>query len=180
MAVTAALDAAAGGRPQIHVDTRGGSLAGTLVHRLFERVGTSLGRESDGRVLDALGRLVRDEEIVEAGEIDQVLQQARRAYSALCGHPALVEALDSGDPAFEVPFSVRPQSQRTILRGTFDCLVRRRDGTVMVLELKTGRPTPEHEQQLSTYLVAARALFPGVPVQGTLVYARAAGRDQNG
>ena len=36
-----------------------------------------------------------------------------------------------------------------ILRGTFDCLVQRRDGGITVLELKTGKPAPEHEQQLA-------------------------------
>ena len=59
-----------------------------------------------------------------------------------------------------------------ILRGTFDCLVQRRDGGMTVLELKTGKPAPEHEQQLSMYLTAARALFPGTAVEGKLVYAR--------
>ena len=58
-----------------------------------------------------------------------------------------------------------------ILRGTFDCLVQRRDGGITVLELKTGEPAPEHEQQLSTYVTAARALFPGMRVEGKLVYA---------
>ena len=59
-----------------------------------------------------------------------------------------------------------------ILRGTFDCLVQRRDGGITVLELKTGKPAPEHEQQLEMYLTAARAMFPGTPVEGKLVYAR--------
>ena len=70
-----------------------------------------------------------------------------------------------------MPFSVRPAASQPILRGTFDCVVRRRDGCVTVLELKTGRPTPQHEQQLSMYLTAARALFPQARVDGKLVYA---------
>jgi hypothetical protein len=82
-----------------------------------------------------------------------------------------VEALQSGEAIFEVPFSVRPASSQMILRGTFDCLVRRGDGGIAILELKTGRPAPEHDQQLSLYLTAARALFPGTPVEGKLVYA---------
>ena len=40
-----------------------------------------------------------------------------------------------------------------------------------MLELKTGKPAPEHEQQLAIYLTAARALFPGASVDGNLVYA---------
>ena len=60
-----------------------------------------------------------------------------------------------------------------ILRGTFDCLIHRRDGGITVLELKTGKPAPEHDQQLEMYLTAARAMFPGMPVEGKLVYAHA-------
>jgi hypothetical protein len=41
-----------------------------------------------------------------------------------------------------------------------------------VLELKTGKPAPEHDKQLEIYLTAARAMFPGTPVEGRLVYAR--------
>ena len=33
-------------------------------------------------------------------------------------------------------------------------------------EFKTGRPHPEHEQQLAIYVEAARALFPGARVAG--------------
>ena len=72
---------------------------------------------------------------------------------------------------------MRPANAQIILRGTFDCLVRRHDGGVTVLELKTGKPMPEHDEQLATYLAAARALFPGAPVQGTLIYARGAHLD---
>ena len=81
------------------------------------------------------------------------------------------QALESGEALFEVPFSVREASSPVILRGTFDCLIRRRDGGVTVLELKTGKPAPEHDQQLEIYLTAARAMFPGTPVEGKLVYA---------
>ena len=94
------------------------------------------------------------------------------AYLALCAQPSIVEALEAGEALFEVPFSVRLAASQPILRGTFDCLVRRADGSVTLLELKTGKPSPAHEQQLSTYLTAARALFPGTTVEGKLVYAR--------
>ena len=49
--------------------------------------------------------------------------------------------------------------------------VRRRDGGVTILELKTGKPLPEHQEQLDIYLTAARALFPGAAVEGKLIYA---------
>ena len=122
-------------------------------------------------IADELARLIRDEETVEAGDVEQVFSQARSAYLALCGQRTLSQALESGDALFEVPFSVRPGSSQMILRGTFDCLIQRRDGGMTVLELKTGKPAPEHEQQLEMYLTAARAMFPGTPVEGKLMYA---------
>ena len=60
-----------------------------------------------------------------------------------------------------------------ILRGTFDCLIHRRDGGITVLELKTGKPAAEHDQQLEMYVTAAKAMYPGMPVEGMLVYAHA-------
>jgi ATP-dependent helicase/nuclease subunit A len=173
VAVTRGLTPAGAKRRRNQMDATSRSLTGTLVHRLFERFGTSLaGEPSPHGIADELARLIRDEETVEAGDVDQVFNQARGAYLALCGQRALSQALESGDALFEVPFSVRPASSQVILRGTFDCLIQRRDGGMTVLELKTGKPAPEHDQQLEMYLTAARAMFPGTPVEGKLVYAR--------
>jgi ATP-dependent helicase/nuclease subunit A len=159
-------------------NTRGHSLAGTLVHRLFERRGAiPAGAASDLSLLGELMQLIREDEAVEVDDLDAVLAYARDAYVALCAQPALVNVLTSGDPTFEVPFSVRAAGSQTILRGTFDCVVRRSDGGVTVVEIKTGKPLPEHAQQLEIYLTAARALFPGTPVEGTLVYAHDARLD---
>jgi hypothetical protein len=122
-------------------------------------------------LIDELTRLIRDDEAEDIDDLEQLVGQARDAYVALCVQPALATILESGDATFEVPFSVRAAASHTILRGTFDCIVRRRDGGVTVVELKTGQPAPEHAQQLETYLTAARALFPGTVVEGKLVYA---------
>jgi RecB family exonuclease len=157
------------------MDAGSNTLTGTLVHRLFERVGTTLAATADrGAIVDELARLLRDEESVEVDDVEHVFRYAREAYLALCAQPELSEALASGEALFEVPFSVRPAASRAILRGTFDCLVRLAGGAVTVIELKTRKPAPEHQQQLSTYLTAARALFPGATVEGKLVYARQA------
>jgi ATP-dependent helicase/nuclease subunit A len=174
VAVTHGLAPAPPERRRNRMDETSRSLTGTLVHRLFERFGTSLAGETSPQVVvDELARLIRDEEMVEAGDVEEVFNRARTAYLALCGQRALAQALESGDALFEVPFSVRPAASHVILRGTFDCLIRRRDGSGMtVLELKTGKPVPEHDQQLQTYLTAARAMFPGTPVEGRLVYAK--------
>ncbi|MEO5739432.1 MAG: UvrD-helicase domain-containing protein [Vicinamibacterales bacterium] len=178
VAVTRVLAPAVEKRRRNQIETGSRSLTGTLVHRLFERFGTSLAGDAHAQAItDELARLIRDEETVEAGDVDQVFSQARSAYLALSGQRALADALESGDALFEVPFSVRPASAQTILRGTFDCVIQRRDGGLTVLELKTGKPALEHQQQLEMYLIAARAMFPGRPVEGRLMYARHANLD---
>jgi RecB family exonuclease len=172
-----------GQNPNVYLkraDEAGQSLAGTLVHRLFERHGTALAVGIADRIADPIAdpiddeliRLIRDEESADVDDLDALLAHAREAYLALCAEPALVSALNAGEALFEVPFSVRGSNAPAILRGTFDCLVRRTDGGITVLELKTGKPLPEHQEQLAAYLIAARALFPGATVDGTLVYAR--------
>ena len=172
VAVTKVLAPAVEKRRQNQIDLSSRSLTGTLVHRLFERFGTTLAQTTNSTSIDEeLARLIRDEEAVEAGDVERLFDQACRAYLALCAQQTLSQALDSGDALFEVPFSVRPASSQMILRGTFDCLIRRHDGGVTLLELKTGKPAPEHQQQLEIYLTAARAMFPGTPVEGKLVYA---------
>ena len=174
VAVTRALAPTVGQRRRDQIDTSSRSLTGTLVHRLFERFGTSLaGDASAQNIPDELARLIRDEEVVEAGDVEQVFDRARRAYLALCVEQTVSQALASGEALFEVPFSVRPGSSQTILRGTFDCLVLRPDEGITILELKTGKPAPEHARQLEMYLMAARAMFPGMAVEGKLVYAGA-------
>jgi len=155
------------------MDTRGGSLIGTLVHRLFERFGATLRDDGDSSAItDELGRLIREDEAADAEDLDQTIARARNVYVALRDHPDVADALGSGEAVFEMPFSVRPASAQTIVRGTFDCLVRRADGGVTILELKTGHPAPSHDEQLSIYLTAGRALFPDTRVDGKLVYAR--------
>ncbi len=174
VAVTAAVPIAPIG--EIYPSQTGASsatLIGTLVHRLFERFGIALARAAgDAAISDQLAHLLREDEVLDAGDTEELLRHALQAYLALCAQPSIVEALEAGETLFEVPFSLRLSGSQTILRGTFDCLVRRPDGSVTLLELKTGKPSPAHEQQLSAYLAAARALFPGTTVEGKVVYAR--------
>jgi RecB family exonuclease len=143
-----------------------------LVHRLFEHVGTARGRfENPEAAVERMPLLVGDEEAAQVEDLEEVLRQAGTAYLELCAQSSVSAALDQGESWFEVPFSVRPAGSRTILRGTFDCLVRFPDGRILILEFKTGRPLPQHDEQLAIYLTAARALFPDNAVEGSLVYA---------
>jgi ATP-dependent helicase/nuclease subunit A len=165
-------------RPQ-QSETIDQTLAGTLVHRLFELRGAALADHAAGRsaVVEELARLIRDDESSDVEDFDKLIGRAYEAYISLCSQEAVFSALASGDAMFEVPFSLRQAGSQTILRGTFDCLIRRRDGGVVVLEFKTGKAIPAHQQQLETYLAAVRALFPGAAVEGRLVYAEC---NQNG
>jgi len=69
-----------------------------------------------------------------------------------------------------VPFSFARAGAGVILRGTIDCLVERDDGTVVVVEVKTGGRDPQHERQLAVYVDAARAVFPSRRIEGLLLY----------
>jgi hypothetical protein len=56
-----------------------------------------------------------------------------------------------------------------VIRGSIDCLIRSA-GQIQVLEFKTGSTVPEHEIQRDVYVRAARSMFPGLPVEGHLIY----------
>jgi ATP-dependent exoDNAse (exonuclease V) beta subunit len=74
---------------------------------------------------------------------------------------------------YEVPFSmmVRRSNAPVLLRGTIDCVVQKDDGSVVIVEFKTGRPSPSHQRQLDLYVEAAAALYPGARIVGRLLYA---------
>jgi RecB family exonuclease len=153
-------------------------LAGRLVHRLMERFGTSLSNGPDREAISAhLVALLQADEMVAAADKEPLFEAAADAYLSLSATPVVADALASGEALFEVPFSFHTVSSPMIVRGTFDCLVRRRDGGILVLEFKTGYSKPEDAEQLSIYLAAARALFPGTSVEGHIIYARQAGVD---
>jgi ATP-dependent exoDNAse (exonuclease V) beta subunit len=71
------------------------------------------------------------------------------------------------------PFSLqaRRDNKPVILRGVIDCVVEREDGSVVIVEFKTGRPRSWHARQLDLYVEAATAVFPEARVDGRLIYA---------
>jgi ATP-dependent helicase/nuclease subunit A len=136
--------------------------AGVLVHRALE-AGT-----------DDFASLLRDDERALVDDVGALFTSAGEALSRIRAHPAVVEIFTDEDSIVwrrhEVPFSWR-SPDGSIVRGTFDCLLERTSGAIEVLEFKTGRPAPEHERQLESYVAAAQALFPDRSVEGRLIYA---------
>jgi ATP-dependent exoDNAse (exonuclease V) beta subunit len=141
-------------------------LAGTLVHRLFEHVDAA--RAEDDEALDRRMRLLlRPSERVGLDDEADVLETARRCFRAMLGRPSIVALLSRPERWHEVPFSLADGDG--LIEGTIDSLVRDDSGLVVV-EFKTGRPTPLHRAQLAAYLRAARVLEPDTPARGVLVY----------
>jgi len=91
-------------------------------------------------------------------------------HPCLCVRADVRALLEAGEPFFEVPFTLQDAS--VMVRGTVDCLVRRSDGGVSVLEFKTGARRPGPLGQLSLHRRAAKLLFPGTQVDEPLVYVR--------
>jgi RecB family exonuclease len=90
-------------------------------------------------------------------------------YRHLREQPALRALYEAGEPLHEVPFSVTLDGQ--IVRGTIDCLVRGADGSVRVLEFKTGRVREEHARQAELYRRAVAAVLPDSSITVDVVYA---------
>ena len=156
-------------------------VVGTLVHRLFQFSDSWSGDDE----LDWARTLLEPEERAGLEDVDATVGAAVDLWRDMRTRREVVELLASGLRLYEVPFSMRiagseaqllsaePEASDAgaiILRGTIDCLVLRDDGSVVVLELKTGRPRNSHRQQLDLYIQAARALFPDAAVSGHLIY----------
>jgi ATP-dependent helicase/nuclease subunit A len=151
------------------VDAMGGEssrITGTLVHRLFEHVEQA--RDEDDEMLDRrLRLLLRPSERAGVSDERAVIEAARRCFRAMLARPSIVSLMSRAERWHEVPFSLMVDD--VLVEGTIDGLVRDDRGLVVV-ELKTGRPSPLHRAQLSTYLRAARSLASGTVVRGVLVY----------
>jgi ATP-dependent exoDNAse (exonuclease V) beta subunit len=136
------------------------ALVGTIVHRLLQ-LGSDPGAVA----------LLRPEERATATDAERSLSRARDIWARLTRDPDVAEVLASGELLFEVPFSrLDPDHPGRVLRGTIDCLVCRPDGSVVVLEFKTGTRSRAHETQLAVYVDAAKGLFSGATVTGSVVY----------
>ncbi len=144
-------------------------VAGTLAHLLFATAGGGTPDE-----LRARARAWLSDRGVAAGfaraDVDALVDRALTLCDRLRRDPRVAAALASGRAFYEVPFALA-LDDRTIVRGSIDCLVQHDAGRATVIELKTGASREQHEAQLGIYLEAARTLLPGAHVEGLLVYA---------
>jgi ATP-dependent helicase/nuclease subunit A len=174
VAVTEALDSMAPGAPAI--DPGGGgdeALVGKLVHRLFQFAAELASSVAPEAITDLATRLIRPEERAMATDVQICVARAVAAWTAMKSQPGVTDLLESGERMHELPFSYDvPGPTRRVLRGTIDCLVRRPDGAIVVIEFKTGAPSPSHRAQLDIYLAAARGMFPGCAIEGRIVHPR--------
>ncbi len=161
-------------RPGPGEGSRSDRLVGTLVHRLLQWAGSRM--PTDAQWQTAWDQLVPVERLVDVDDHAAFRDLVLRAATGLRADPRLAAVLASGRAWFEVPFSLKvpgaAPGTTDVVRGAIDCVVERADGSLHVVEIKTGRPRPEHEAQLAVYLEALRSVYTNVPVAGELVYFR--------
>jgi ATP-dependent exoDNAse (exonuclease V) beta subunit len=145
----------------------GGRLVGRLVHRLLARFPPGPAAD-EAIVLATVQALVTDEERAQVPELDAAIARAVALHRRLASRPDVQALFAEGTAAFEVPVSLVQDGR--VLRGTIDCLIRRPDGALVVVEVKTGPPRPEHRRQLEAYLGAIQALGPAIRATGCLVH----------
>jgi ATP-dependent helicase/nuclease subunit A len=151
-------------------DARQAALVGSLVHRLFQ----SASRRTVGRDERAtVAALITPEERAVTIDAERAFDAALDVWNRVRNRDDVTALLASADVVAEVPFSMRvsEDGQELILRGTIDCLAIKEDGSITVVEFKTGAKRDSHDRQLDLYVRAARALFPGRHVEGRLIYA---------
>jgi ATP-dependent helicase/nuclease subunit A len=153
------------------------ALVGTLVHRLFQA--SQAMADLDRRWLNDRARsLLAGREVGSGSDRDSIVTAAVEAFLRLRSRPDLSRVIEEGVCEYELPFSLRLPSpggegadpRPIVVRGSIDCLARQSDGTISVVELKTGRRRAWHQCQLDLYVRVARTLFPGLGVEGRLVY----------
>ena len=143
-------------------------LLGVLVHRLFEH-GDVHAEPAD--VMRLCRRLLRAEERIALDDEESLLSRAAAVWMNARTRDDVTAALAGAARIFELPFSAAPEGGGPVVRGTIDCVVEKPDGSILVVEFKTGRVRPIHQRQLDLYVAAARQLHPDAPaVHGALLY----------
>ena len=144
------------------------AIIGTLVHRLI-RASDRLQRAGDPAGQAAVAAaLLKPDEAVEFERPSEITSAALDAYRRLREQREVTRLIEEGERAHEVPFSMADEG--VVVRGAIDCLIRKSDGSIVVLEFKCGAPQRLHQIQLDLYVRAAGSMFPDAPVEGRLVY----------
>jgi ATP-dependent exoDNAse (exonuclease V) beta subunit len=145
-------------------------LLGTLVHRLFQRQLDPAGPEAD--LIETIVSLVDVADRVDLPDIQATASEALARYKAFREQPEVAAVLASGTSYHEVPFSfLPPDGDGACIRGSIDCLVAAPDGSLTILEFKTGQPRPEHQAQAALYARAVEAALGSGPVRAVVCYA---------
>jgi ATP-dependent helicase/nuclease subunit A len=143
-------------------------LVGTLVHRLFQRQPSA---DLDLAPLTAEARrLCQPQELVNVPSPDELAADAAALYARFRDRDDVRAVFAAGECWHEVPFSyVPPDEPDAVVRGVIDCLVIGAGGEVTVVELKTGRPRPEHERQAALYARAMAAVLGRMPTDPPVI-----------
>jgi ATP-dependent helicase/nuclease subunit A len=146
--------------------------AGILVHRLFQSCAESTPACDSDDLARARGLLTASER-ASTDHLDDIVVEAVTAWRCLRSRKDVATLLAGDRLIHEVPFSmsIRSDGESVVLRGVIDCLVQKSDGSILVIEFKTGRPRHSHQRQLDVYVEAAMAIYPGARIEGRLVYA---------
>ena len=142
-------------------------LIGLLVHRLLQRFG--LTRDVENGVLSAAIAGFLRREHTDAASDPGIVADVVARFRALREHPEFKIHYETGAVFHEVPFSFAADGR--IIRGAIDCLIRHDDGSIHILEFKTGRRRGEHLRQADIYRRAAEAIFADRVVTVDVVYA---------
>jgi hypothetical protein len=153
------------------------ALVGTIVHRLFQ-VSRHEASSDAGWLAERTRAFVAGRDDATGANSAEAVAAAVEAFLRLRRRTDVASLVDDAVCEYEMPFSLRlaaPGGGGTtgppvVVRGSIDCVARRHDGTITVLELKTGRRREWHQHQLDLYVRATRCLFPDAAVEGRLVY----------
>jgi ATP-dependent helicase/nuclease subunit A len=163
---TVATLASADASPAVESKDASTRVVGRLVHRLLQRYGLT-DPIDDTQLVGAVADLLRREERAELAS-DPDAEDVMARFQALRASARFRTASAQGEVFYEVPFTFQDGGQ--IVRGAIDCLIRHADGTIQVLEFKTGHPREEHASQAEVYRRAAAAVFPGAQVSVDILY----------
>ncbi len=131
---------------------------GSLVHRAVASGALAESPERRAAIVAALG-------VTGHGEVNR---SALAALERLAARPD-IQALMSG-PAVQHEVALSWQGpDGTTLRAVVDAVVRRTDGSVTLVEFKTGAPREADARQLQAYVEGVRRLLPAVPVDGRII-----------